>query len=193
MRLIKVILLVFISFLCFISCKKSCPECNGRGTFLIEEKCNICNGNSHIEKECSKCLGNGFIETKNKCPECGGSGENICNYSFEGEKGGFLLGAYHYMHKCEGGKLNRCDYDKPWIVYERNLQTCSNCNGRGYVNCSKCGGSGEEMIKNNCSLCEGKGKKLEPCSSCNATGKVKRLDECKKCLGVGKVSLFLWK
>jgi hypothetical protein len=68
---------------------------------------------------------------------------------------------------------------------------CQSCHGKGWLNCSNCGGSGQfasyydvetrkEMPATRCNRCEGTGKDPNGCFVCLSSGK------CYKCDGKGQ-------
>ena len=71
-------------------------------------------------------------------------------------------------------------------------ETCSSCNGKGYVSCPICNGKGN-IMKNSVRTVTKKGdlfggfditEKITECQSCQGTGKLL----CKLCGGVGKLA-----
>lgn len=76
-----------------------------------------------------------------RCSDCGGSGENRCYYSTT-ETSPFprILTGFRKLeteYTCSGGRLKSRFGSGSW-----ENDVCPNCNGRGFLRCSSCGGSG---------------------------------------------------
>jgi len=63
--------------------------------------------------------------------------------------------------------------------------SCQTCDGKGKLDCYKCGASGTYTIKDVCRTCKGSDK--VSCFKCNGTGRHKN-SRCNKCQGNGSFS-----
>ena len=161
--MLRIVTLLFVGLMSF-SCAKECPECYGTG--------------SEWQKvSCSSCSGSGKATTKEKCSKCYGAGENSCSYRYDFYRDGFFLGGRKDYYKvCSGGKLDTWQKSKyKDFVFESQTEVCSSCNGRGFLKCSDCAGSGKvEVQKEQCASCSGSGQdeKRIRCSRCDGEGKL---------------------
>lgn len=100
------------------------------------------------KKTCSKCRGAGRVSER--CVSCGGSGESRCYYV---QKHTNIWGYEVTDGKCEGGKYLRLGM---WSSREGFDGACPECNGRGFLHCHRCSGSGRD--ESVCGKCGGTGE-----------------------------------
>lgn len=119
---------------------RTCRNCSGRGEVDCatcetagEVTCGRCGG--HGRDDCGTCRGDGEVSVSERCPVCGGSGEQCTSC------GG--SGTVRETERCSG-----CGGS--------GEETCSNCAGSGEVTCDRCHGSGDHE----CEDCEGTGNRV---------------------------------
>lgn len=98
-------------------------------------KCTNCDGYGNADSFCQPCMGNGEID----CRDC-----------YKGEKNCTKCGGDGTVYDSLNGRETDC------YICTRGKVRCSNCYGKGTVQCTQCGGDGEQDA--NCIICGGDGK-----------------------------------
>ena len=157
----------------------NCKSGTQEGTWLRKVECPACGRKGQVPDSvpCSACSGTGRITVEKTCTRCGGSGEMV-----------------------EKARCQDCDGRRTMS------QRCPACRGNGFVTCSTCKGSGQEMnplagmadIVNlfsdkkvnagsryiTCTACGG--AKTLACARCGGTGAIQ--NPCTTCRGTGERS-----
>ena len=181
-------LILLILFACSWShaqTRHTCPQCSGKGKTVETCSncrrgavyCTLCDYSGKVTSRCSSCSGRGYTtkSEKVKCDYCGGKGYEMKDVMSP--------------CSCRGGKRPTTSRGGQTIYVD-----CSRCGGTGQVAsgrtraaCRPCAGrgyTGYEEKRVDCYTCGGSGSITRNCSRCDGKGAY----SCKMCEGYGNIT-----